>query len=191
MHVGIDPEPQPTTQATPNVVPRRWFYQNWKFGPIDLGYYASPRFQLTLVSIICFLLPGAYNAMSGLGAAGQSNTFYFDLSQAGLYAAFSVSAFFSGSFVNRVGVRWSLVIGGLGYMLYPTSLLVENLTGNGVFVVLSGILLGPSAALLWGAQGCIMVSYPSEEEKGRFISWFWGLFNLGAVLGCLVSFAIA
>jgi hypothetical protein len=30
------------------------------------------------------------------------------------------------------------------------------------------------------AQGTIMMGYPSEENKGRYISYFWSIFNLGA-----------
>ena len=32
-----------------------------------------------------------------------------------------------------------------------------------------------------------MISYPNEEQKGRYFAWFWGIFNCGAVLGSLVS----
>jgi len=31
-----------------------------------------------------------------------------------------------------------------------------------------------------------MMSYPPEEMKGRYISWFWMIFNLGAVIGGLI-----
>jgi len=31
-----------------------------------------------------------------------------------------------------------------------------------------------------------MMSYPLESQKGRFISWFWMIFNLGGVLGSLI-----
>jgi hypothetical protein len=34
------------------------------------------------------------------------------------------------------------------------------------------------------------MSYPPEESKGRYISWFWMIFNLGAVIGSLVSHAL-
>ena len=33
-----------------------------------------------------------------------------------------------------------------------------------------------------------MLSYPTEAQKGVFISIFWGIFNLGAVVGSSVSF---
>lgn len=31
-----------------------------------------------------------------------------------------------------------------------------------------------------------MMAYPPEQDKGRYISWFWIIFNLGGVLGGLV-----
>lgn len=54
------------------------------------------------------------------------------------------------------------------------------------FVIFAGALLGVCAGLLWTAQGAIMMSYPPEEMKGRYISWFWMIFNLGAVIGGLI-----
>ncbi|KAJ2412544.1 hypothetical protein GGI10_003616 [Coemansia sp. RSA 2530] len=36
----------------------------------------------------------------------------------------------------------------------------------------------------------IMVSYPREEEKGKYIAIFWVIFNLGGMLGGILPFAI-
>lgn len=33
-----------------------------------------------------------------------------------------------------------------------------------------------------------MLSYPTENEKGKFIAIFWSVFNMGAVVGAAVSF---
>jgi hypothetical protein len=35
-----------------------------------------------------------------------------------------------------------------------------------------------------------MMSYPSEKLKGRYISWFWIIFNMGAVIGSLIQLAL-
>jgi len=43
---------------------------------------------------------------------------------------------------------------------------------------------------LWSAQGAIMLAYPPEASKGRYISWFWAVFNLGGVIGALVSLCL-
>lgn len=52
--------------------------------------------------------------------------------------------------------------------------------------MVAGVLLGLCAALLWTAQGTIMISYPQENQKGTYFAWFWGIFNMGAVIGGLI-----
>lgn len=49
----------------------------------------------------------------------------------------------------------------------------------GAFVIVSGCVLGLCAGLLWTAQGSLMLSYGTEEQKGVFIGIFWAIFNLG------------
>ena len=58
------------------------------------------------------------------------------------------------------------------------------------FVVASGAVLGLCAGLLWTAQGCMMMAYPTETQKGIFIGIFWAIFNLGAVIGSAVAFGL-
>jgi hypothetical protein len=66
-----------------------------------------------------------------------------------------------------------------------------NIHSNaGGFVIAAGAILGICAGLLWTAQGSLILSYPTEIQKGRFISIFWSIFNLGAVIGSAVSLAI-
>jgi MFS family permease len=48
-------------------------------------------------------------------------------------------------------------------------------------------MLGVCAGLLWTAQGSMMLSYPTEQQKGRFIGIFWSIFNLGGVIGAAVA----
>ena len=55
------------------------------------------------------------------------------------------------------------------------------------FVIAAGAILGVCAGLLWTAQGSLMLAYPTESEKGRFVGIFWSIFNLGAVVGAAVS----
>lgn len=49
-----------------------WKYKHRRF----LGatfWYASPRVQLTMVSFVCFLCPGMFNALGGLGGGGKAD----------------------------------------------------------------------------------------------------------------------
>lgn len=54
-------------------------------------------------------------------------------------------------------------------------------------MVAAGAILGCLAAIFWSAQGAIMMSYPEEKDKGKFVAIFWALFNCGGILGSLVA----
>lgn len=130
---------------------------------------------------------GMFNAINGLGGGGQVNAHAGDASNTALYATFSVVGFFAGTIVNRLGVKLSMAFGGIGYTIYVASYLCYNHTANFGFIVFAGFLLGCCAGILWSAQGVIMLSYPPEHLKGRYIAYFWIIFNLGGVIGALVS----
>lgn len=167
--------------------PRSWMYKPLQVGPLRLPWYASPPTQLIMVAFVCFLCPGMFNSLSGLGGGGQIDATAANNGSVALYSTFSVVGFFAGTIANRLGIRLTLSFGGLGYSVYIASLLSYNHNENAGFVIFAGALLGLCAGLLWTAQGAIMMSYPKEGSKGRYISWFWMIFNLGGVIGSLVS----
>ncbi|KAF9894202.1 hypothetical protein FE257_007704 [Aspergillus nanangensis] len=179
-----DPE---AGQGTDNaIVGKPWMYKPIKLGPFEMPWFASPETQLILVSFVCFLCPGMFNAVSGLGGGGQLNETDVSNANTALYSTFAVVGFFAGSIANRIGLRLTLSLGGFGYFLYVASLLSYNHNQNSGFLIFAGALLGVCGGLLWCAQGAVMMSYPHEHEKGKFISIFWVIFNLGGVIGSLV-----
>ncbi|KAI0517398.1 MFS general substrate transporter [Xylaria bambusicola] len=167
--------------------PDGFIYKGFKLFPgTKQIWYASPKAQLLMVSFVCFLCPGLYNALNGLGGGGQLNPHVQANASTATYAVFAIVGFFSGSFANKLGIRITLAIGGFGYSLYSASFLAYNHTKNEGFVTFAGALLGLCAGLLWTAQGAIMMAYPLEKSKGRYISVFWIIFNAGGVLGALI-----
>ncbi|KAI0665814.1 hypothetical protein C8Q78DRAFT_1111437 [Trametes maxima] len=50
--------------------------------------------------------------------------------------------------------------------------------------------LGVSAALLWSAQGAIMMSYPLEKDKGKAFAVSRAIFQFGSFIGSLIALAI-
>ncbi|RYP73116.1 hypothetical protein DL770_007840 [Monosporascus sp. CRB-9-2] len=174
--------------AGPPGRPAGWMYKGIRIGGKEF-WYASPKIQLLVVAMVCFLCPGMYNALGGLGGAGQVDTSIQDHASTALYSVFAVVAFFSGTFANVLGVKITMAVGGLGYCIYAASFLCFNHTHNEGFVIFAGAFLGFCAGLLWTGQGAIMMSYPPEQSKGRYISWFWIIFNTGAVIGSLIPLA--
>ncbi|KAL4075189.1 major facilitator superfamily domain-containing protein [Scleroderma yunnanense] len=153
------------------------------------GLYSHPTVQVALLGVICFMCPGMFNALTGLGGGGQVNSKDQANASSAVYATFAFFGFFSGTINNVLGPRLTLTLGTLGYPLYISSFLVVNIHPNaGAYVIATGAVLGICAALLWTAQGSLMMAYPTESQKGLYIGIFWAIFNLGGVVGSAVAF---
>lgn len=174
------------TDGTMLELPASWKYKRVTIAGFKFPWFASPPVQLVIVSFVCFLCPGMFNALNGMGGGGQLNPTANNRANTALYSTFAVVGFFAGTFTNKLGIRTALSFGGVGYSVYVASYLCYNHTQNLGFTTFAGALLGVCAGLLWCAQGAIMMSYPPEASKGRYISWFWMIFNLGAVIGSLI-----
>jgi len=71
-------------------LPVGWKYKQLKIGKFRLPWYASPPTQLVLIAMVCFLCPGMFNALGGLGGGGQIDTHTADKANVALYSTFSV-----------------------------------------------------------------------------------------------------
>ncbi|KAG5339735.1 UN protein [Termitomyces sp. T112] len=152
------------------------------------GFYYHPLTQTSLLGFVCFMCPGLFNALNGLGGGGQVDNTTGANSNAAVYATFAFFAFFAGSINNKLGSRTTLMLGTTGYALYVGSYLAINIhPGAKGFVIAAGAILGICAGLLWTAQGALMMAYPTEGEKGKYIGVFWTIFNLGGVVGASVA----
>ncbi|KAI5279169.1 hypothetical protein KEM54_004309, partial [Ascosphaera aggregata] len=183
-----DKDPSPSLEtADESLRPKgkAWMYKSFNLGPFTLPHYASPMAQLLIVAFVCFLCPGMFNAVNGLGGAGLLNKDAANNGNIALYSCFAVVGFCAGSITNVLGTRFALFFGGFGYCLYVASLLCYVHTTNAGFVIFAGALVGVCAGCLWAAQGTVMMSYPEEKNKGKYIGIFWVIFNLGGVIGSL------
>jgi len=157
-----------------------------------MGWYRGPYVQVCMLGFVCFMCPGLFNAVNGLGGAGQVDPTTAANANVALYSCFAGMAFISGTIHNKIGSKATLILGTFGYTLYIASYLASNLhpltPGIDNFTLAAGAILGICAGLLWTAQGSLMLSYPTESQKGRFIGIFWIVFNLGGVIGDAIAF---
>ncbi|KAI1628089.1 major facilitator superfamily domain-containing protein [Exophiala viscosa] len=158
-----------------------------RVGPVR---YNSPWTQVIILGFVTFCSVGMFSAVSNLGAGGTMDTQLSDIANSVLYAVFAITGFFAGSINNVLGPRLTLSLGTTGYSLYIGSLWCFQKNGTRWFLILAGGILGFTAALLWAAQGAIMMSYPLEKDKGRSFSLFWSIFQLGTLVGSAIALGI-
>lgn len=117
---SVSPDDQSRTpslshqEAATVALPKSWKYRQLSIGSYKFPYYASPQVQLVVVAFVCFLCPGMFNALSGLGGAGNLDPKPGDDANMALYATFSVIGFFAGTFTNKLGIKLALAFGGTG-----------------------------------------------------------------------------
>ncbi|CAO1612944.1 unnamed protein product [Sympodiomycopsis kandeliae] len=186
-HNHADGEAQVTTrpfEPKPSLLERL-------MGPTFAKYYGTTYFQVFLIGLIAFGCPGQFNALSGMGGGGQVEKGPSDKANITLYSTFAFVSFFAGSIHNKLGSRLTLWLGTIGYTVYVSSFLSYNFNKNEGFIIFAGALLGVCAALFWSAQGAMMMCYPTEDQKGKFIAIFWTVFNIGAVIGSAVAMGLS
>jgi hypothetical protein len=54
-------------------LPDGWKYRQRRIFGLNIPWYASPKIQLLMVAFVCFMCPGMFNALSGLGGGGKTD----------------------------------------------------------------------------------------------------------------------
>lgn len=60
------------------------------------GLYSNPITQVFMLGFVCFMCPGLFNALNGLGGGGQVDPAVSANANSALYASFAFFAFFAG-----------------------------------------------------------------------------------------------
>jgi hypothetical protein len=64
------------------------------------GLWYNTYTQVALLGFVCFMCPGLFNALQGLGGGGQIDTETSANANSTLYATFAVAAFFAGCAIH-------------------------------------------------------------------------------------------
>jgi len=157
------------------------------------GGYRSALMQTVILGFIFFFLPGGYNAINSMAGGMPKLVDAFARGNAWLNSLFAVCSLFAPVVVNILGPRVTLFFGSLGYPFYICALLMAGKLGiwDENMITISSALLGVCAALVWTAQGGLIMAYPSPDLKGSYFALFWIIFNAGGVVNSFfISFLL-
>eukprot|EP00434_Breviolum_minutum_P013066 symbB.v1.2.011512.t1/scaffold777.1/size163462/3 len=138
--------------------------------------------------MLAFCGPGLFNALNGLGNAGSNDAQIAAMANGCLYGTFAIFGYFGSVAFHLCGGKLLLSLGGLTYAFYATCIFFSAQIK--ALALLGGVVLGIGAGFFWAAQGSLMMAYATPKSRGRLISIFWVIFNLGGVVGGLLQFAL-
>ncbi|PWN86791.1 duf895 domain protein membrane protein [Acaromyces ingoldii] len=153
-------------------------------------FYRSVLLQIILVGLVSFSQPGIWNALNGLGAGGEEEPYLVNTANALTYGIMIFGCTLAGGVVNKIGAKWTLVIGVIFYTPYASSLYCNNRFGNEWYVIFGAALCGIGASLFWASEAYIAVGYPSEAQRGRLIGIWMGLRSSAPIIAGAISVSL-
>ncbi|BGP45069.1 hypothetical protein JCM10450v2_000886 [Rhodotorula kratochvilovae] len=152
-------------------------------------FFRSTLWNANVVGLTAFVAPGLYNAMTSTGAGGAQDP-YLVLRATSVLSCMMILSCYVGSIVsNRVGLKWTLILGTTGYAMYSASLYQNIRYGTEWFVIFGAAVCGLSAGLFWASEAAIMVAYPEAHLRGRYLSLWLAYRNSGSILGGCINLA--
>ncbi|KAB8230422.1 major facilitator superfamily domain-containing protein [Aspergillus alliaceus] len=145
--------------------------------------------QMMLLSVQAFCGPAMSDAITGLGGGGLATPQVSNISNAIRYAMLAIFCFFGGPIVNKIGVKWALVIGSMSFPIQGSAYYCNSKFGNQWYLILSGAIGGIGTACWYVAEaGAIMTLAPSGA-RGKYLALWIVSRNLGQLVGGAINLA--
>ncbi|VUC28103.1 unnamed protein product [Clonostachys rosea] len=157
--------------------------------PVKRIWYRRVFFQATIVGFCAFLAPGLYNAMQSTGAGGAQTPYLVMGANAVLGVMMVITCSLGSVVANRIGLKNALIFGTTGYCIYAAALYTNNRYGTEWFVYFGAAACGITAGIFWAAEGAIMISYPVDSQRGRYLAYWLAYRNGGSIVGGIINLA--
>lgn len=118
--------------------------------------FRSVPFQIAVASGVSFTAPGMWDALNNLGAGGAAEPYAVSGANALVYGLFFIVCIAAGAINNRIGLRYGLALGAVGYPIYGAGLYVNNTRAVTWFMLFGSALCGLSAGFFWAAEAAVM-----------------------------------
>ncbi|PCG98012.1 Major facilitator superfamily domain, general substrate transporter [Penicillium occitanis (nom. inval.)] len=153
-------------------------------------WFHSTFYNALILGICNFLAPGIWGAMNSLGGGGDEKPYLVNAANALTFCLMVLSCFFGTVIVKYIGIKWTFILGTVGYAPFAAGLYTHNRYGTDWLVLFGAALCGLSAGIFWMAEAAIALAYPEPYNQGRFLG-FWLSFRVsGQILGGAVNLGI-
>lgn len=159
--------------------------------PIKILHFRSVATQILIVSAAAFCTVGSFNALEGLGGAGQEEPYVANAATSINFGLMGIVCLLGGPIVNVLGTKWSLAIGTIGDPLFAAAVYQNTRYGTQWFLIFASIFRGACSGLFWAAEGFVIIGYPREQWRGRSITT-WVLFKeLGSIVAASINLGLS
>ncbi|KAL4782875.1 major facilitator superfamily domain-containing protein [Aspergillus varians] len=153
-------------------------------------WYRSTFYNALILGLCNFLAPGIWGAMNSLGGGGAAKPYVVNTANALTFCLMVLSCFFGSIIVKYIGIKWTLIVGTLGFAPYAAGIYTQVRFGTEWLTLFGAALCGLTAGVFWMAESAIALSYPEPHNQGKFLA-FWLTFRvLGQIVGGAINLGV-
>ncbi|PYH49361.1 DUF895 domain membrane protein [Aspergillus saccharolyticus JOP 1030-1] len=153
-------------------------------------WYRSTTYNALILGLCNFLAPGLWTAMNSLGGGGSESPYLVDAANALTFCLMVLSCLFGSAIVRLIGIKYTLILGTIGYAPYAAGLYTNNRFHSSWLLLLGAALCGLSAGIFWLAESSIALAYPEPRRQGFFLG-LWLSFRVGGqILGGAINLGL-
>ncbi|KPM42517.1 hypothetical protein AK830_g4027 [Neonectria ditissima] len=143
--------------------------------------------QMMLLSVQAFCGPAMSDAIAGLGGGGLATPQVSNIATALRYAMLACTCFMGGPIVNKLGIKWALVIGAMSFPIQGSAYYCNSKYGIQWYLILSGAIGGIGTGCWYVAEaGAVMTLAPSGA-RGKYLALWIVSRNLGQLVGGAIN----
>ncbi|KAJ5120982.1 uncharacterized protein N7515_008943 [Penicillium bovifimosum] len=143
--------------------------------------------QMILLSIQAFCGPAMSDAITGLGGGGLASPRVSNISTAITYAMLAVVCFLGGPLVNKIGIKWALIIGSMSFPIQGSAYYCNSKFGNEWYLILSGAISGVGTACWYVAEAGAIMTLAPTGARGKYLALWIVSRNLGQLVGGAIN----
>ena len=153
--------------------------------------FRSVSTQVLLVSCTAFCTIGSFNALQGLGGAGQEKPYVANAATAINFGLMGIVCMFGGPIVTLLGVKWTLALGTCGDPLFGAAVYCNTKYGIQWFLIFAAVFRGLFSGLFWATEGAIIIGYPRDEWRGRSITCWVAFKEMGSIVSSSINLGLS
>ncbi|KAI5207369.1 MFS general substrate transporter [Aureobasidium subglaciale] len=149
--------------------------------------YQDSFTQMMLLSMQSFCGPAMSDAIAGLGGGGLASAQTNNISNAITYVMLALVCFFGGPLVNKLGVKWALVIGAISFPIQGSSYYCNSKFGNQWYIIFGGFVSGIGTGCWYVAESGTIMSLAPSGARGKYLAFWIVARNLGQLVGGAIN----
>lgn len=155
-----------------------------------LSVFRSVPFQILIACGVSFTAPGMWDALNNVGSGGAAEPYAVSGANALVYGLFFLVCIAAGAINNRIGLRYGLALGAIGYPIYGAGLYVNNTKAVTWFMLFGSALCGISAGFFWAAEAAIIIGYPSPKDRAFYLAIWQTAKAAGPIVGGAINLSL-